>query len=78
MQRIYIGQLVERVCSGVEIIPPPRGALGCGASMIAIPGVNIWPLIILCAFKPPANRERSPNGHNRSGMVGINEDIGEK
>lgn len=32
-------------------IPPPNGVLGCGASTTAMPGVNIWPLIISCAAK---------------------------
>jgi hypothetical protein len=43
--------------NGGEVIPPPNGVLGCGASIIAIPGVNICPSIICCAFNPLVNKE---------------------
>jgi hypothetical protein len=39
-----------------EDSPPPNGVFGCGESTIAIPGVNICPLTICCAFRHLADR----------------------
>jgi hypothetical protein len=54
--------------NGGEVPPPPNGVLGCGASTTAIPGVNICPLIICCAFNPLVNKENR-SMLNRSNFI---------
>lgn len=53
--------------SGRDVIPPPSGVFGCGASTMAIPGVYIWPLTICCAASPRA----SNNDANTLGIDNI-------
>lgn len=40
-----------------EVVPPPNGVFGWGASMIAIPGVYICPFTICCAANPWARND---------------------
>jgi hypothetical protein len=45
--------------------PPPRGVFGWGASMIARPGVKIWPLMMM-KFAALAGSIRE---HNKRTMI---------